>query len=130
MIKLRDLLDEKIIGGRAELYPEKEVPHLIAAAWIDPIGDIYTGNDHHEALENAANNGQEDAKVALNKFNTGAIPMFHPYMREQGWRDGFLTSEDNWVSREDAMLLAKQAKQLKANKDKYNRLDSYDLSPT
>lgn len=123
MIKLRDLLPEKIIGGRSELYPEKSDTHIVAAAWIDPIGDIYTGDDHFSAAINAADSEQEDAKLALRDRDD-----FYRYLRKCGWNDGFLTSAGDWVSREDAMVFARKAQQMKNDKhiDRVG-LDSYDI---
>jgi hypothetical protein len=124
---LKQNLFEKIVGGRADLYSEKPVEHLIAAAWEDPIGDIYTGNDHWSATNNAAEHGQEEAMIAL-KFGPSSmgetVQKFKEYLNHYGWKDGYLTSTDRWVTREEGAKISRAAEQIKK---KVASLDSSDI---
>ena len=128
-------LVEKIIGGKSPLYKEKPMPHVIAAAWLDPsgkdiagkdingnviYGDIYTGDHHQDAWQNALQAGVKDAKDAMN-----ADVGFHDYLRQCGWRDGYLTNKNEWIPREIALKMALDAKQVKNHGQK--RLDSVDI---
>jgi predicted HD phosphohydrolase len=115
-------LVEKVIGGRADLYSEKPAEHLIAAAWQDPLGDVYTGNDHWSAANNAAQHHQVEAGIAI-KFGSNT-DQFKEYLRHHGWKDGYLTSTERWVTREEAAEISRSARQIKK---KVASLDSSDI---
>ena len=116
-IGLKRSLQEKIYGGRSPLYGEKPVPHVIAAAWINPKGDIYASDSHLDAAELAAKHNCKDAKVALKGLEND-IEDVYKYLINAGWKDGFLTSEMHVANPVDKPKLRDWIKSLKAKLDK------------
>lgn len=92
---------------------------LVGAA-IEWRGKIYTGYSHDDALDNARNairaGSIDNLMPFLDASIAGSIPK------------GFLTTENRFVNRNKAFLIAKQSKQLKEEYADANTLQSFMIS--
>jgi hypothetical protein len=97
------LILEAIFGSPGELYFKTGAgEHVVGAAVRDPLtGDIYLGSDHTECTLAAKEAGSE--ALGRDQYAPG-----EPHLEY-----GFFTSTDRFISRQEALVMAREAHQLK-----------------
>ena len=107
--RLADRLIEAIFGA-SSLYvdPKKKGEQVAAACWITPDGDIYAADSHYDAALVASDHEEPLATVALQNGQD-----IYELLRDNGWRDGFVTDADRFVTRQEALQLARAERQVK-----------------
>jgi hypothetical protein len=104
-------LGEHIKGQISEIYASerKSGVSLMAAAWHTPHGIVYIGTGHKDAFGVAV---REHEMVACAVPEEKRTIDFYKALRDAGWKDGFLTSGQEFISREEALRVAREAGQI------------------
>jgi len=103
-------LAEAIIGKPSGLYRTHPGEHIVAAA-VKVGRNIYLGSNHEQATSRA--------------ISCGAVPAGKDGFDGPGY--GFLTSNKRWVSRLDALAIARKARQRVGQPLNQGELDSCDI---
>jgi hypothetical protein len=96
------LVIERIFGEPSGLYGHVGDKETVVSAAYKVGDDVFLGDDHNEALEKAVDEG------------------YGIYSGERG----FYTSSGRFLSREEAMILAKKNRQVDVGRSRQRELDS------
>ena len=97
---------------------------IVAAAYRDiSTGKIYTGATHYQAYQEAYDDYiSRHGKISFSDWLDDKI-----LTKGNAENEGFITKDNKFVSRQEALFLANNSKQTNTNKSERDWLDSSDI---